>query len=107
MKAQNDRLAGAALVDDKLRVREGDGLPRILVYSTCVNLIRTLPALPRSTKNVEDVDTTAEDHAYDALRYLLMELENGSDTRPEQAAPPPGQKVTNVPETAPLSSAGF
>ncbi len=74
VKAWNERHAGAALLDDKLRVR-ADGLPRILIYNTCTNLIRTLPALPRSRRDPEDVDTTAEDHAYDSLRYLLGELE--------------------------------
>lgn len=74
VKAHNDRLAGVAMVADKLRVR-ADGLPRILIYSTCRNLIRTLPALPRDPKRPEDVDTKAEDHLYDALRYLLAELE--------------------------------
>lgn len=75
-KARNDRLAGVQLLSDKLRQRR-DGLPRLLVYSTCTNLIRTLPALPRSDTNPEDVNTKAEDHAYDALRYLLMQLVGG------------------------------
>lgn len=70
-KGRNDRLAGVGLVADKLRVRE-DGLPRLLISEDCRNLIRTLPALPRDKKHPEDVDTHAEDHAYDALRYLLM-----------------------------------
>jgi hypothetical protein len=74
VKAYNGRLDGVALVADKLRVR-ADGLPRLLVYSTCRNLIRTLPSLPRDQRRPEDVDTSAEDHAYDALRYLLAELE--------------------------------
>lgn len=74
VRAHNDRLAGVALISDKLRVRD-DGLPRLLIYSTCRNLIRTLPALPRDPKRPEDVDTKAEDHAYDALRYLVNELE--------------------------------
>lgn len=75
VKARNDRLASVSLLAGKLRVRP-DGIPRILVYSTCRNLIRTLPALPRDARRPEDVDTKAEDHAYDALRYLLMELEH-------------------------------
>lgn len=70
VKAWNSRLDGAALWDDHLRVRK-DGLPRVLIYDTCVNLIRTLPALPRSLRDPEDVDTNAEDHAYDSSRYLL------------------------------------
>lgn len=73
VKANNDRLAGVALIADRLRVR-GDGKPRLLVVDTCRNLIRTLPALPRDTRNPEDVDTKAEDHAFDSLRYGLMHM---------------------------------
>ncbi|WBF78970.1 terminase large subunit [Arthrobacter phage Bolt007] len=83
VKAQNDRIGGAALVDDLLRVRD-DGLPRLLIYSNCVNLIRTLPALPRDSKRPEDVETTAEDHAYDALRYLAQELVGTAPRHQEQ-----------------------
>lgn len=91
VKAHNDRLAGVALIADKLRVR-ADGLPRLLIYSTCRNLIRTLPALPRDPKRPEDVDTGAEDHAYDALRYLVNELERhtpptGGDAEPLAGSP--------------------
>jgi hypothetical protein len=82
VKAKNDRIGGAALVDDLLRVRD-DGLPRLLIYSNCVNLIRTLPALPRSNRNPEDVETTAEDHAYDALRYVAQELVGTAPRHPE------------------------
>lgn len=93
VKAHNDRLAGVALISDKLRVRP-DGLPRLLIYSTCRNLIRTLPALPRDPKRPEDVDTKAEDHAYDALRYLVNELERrtgpATDPDPEPLAGSPG-----------------
>ena len=41
-------------------------------FKTCRNLIRTLGSLPTDSKNPEDVDTNAEDHAYDALRYGCM-----------------------------------
>lgn len=86
-RAVNDRLAGVAAISDLLRVRP-DGLPRLLIYSTCRNLIRTLPALPRDPKRPEDVDTKAEDHAYDALRYLIGELRRAqlSPTDRERAA---------------------
>jgi hypothetical protein len=42
------------------------------------NLVRTLPALPHDQTKVEDVDSKAEDHAPDALRYLLINLGDGS-----------------------------
>lgn len=74
-RARNDRLAGVAEVADRLRIRR-DGWPRLIIYSTCTNLIRTLPELPRDPRRPEDVDTRAEDHAYDALRYLLGALDD-------------------------------
>ena len=48
------------------------GRPNIKIFSNCVNLIRTIPVLPVDKTNAEDVDTKAEDHAYDALRYGIM-----------------------------------
>lgn len=36
------------------------------------HLVRTLPELPRDEKNPDDIDTEAEDHAADALRYRLI-----------------------------------
>jgi hypothetical protein len=95
VKAENDRLTGVGLVASKLRVRK-DGLPRILIYSTCRNLIRTLPTLPRDPKRPEDVDTKAEDHAYDALRYLLMLAASyrGPSTADPAELPGPAAKVT-------------
>lgn len=72
-KARNDRIGGWALMEDQMRVRD-DGLPRLLIYSTCTNLIRTLPAAPRDLRNPDDIDTHSEDHALDSARYGLMDL---------------------------------
>lgn len=69
-RADNDRLTGLRRVRDGLQLLE-DGRPGLMVFETCRNLIRTLPALPYDRVRVEDVDTDAEDHAYDALRYGL------------------------------------
>ena len=53
--------------------------PKLHVFPQAENLIRTLSALPHATTgNPEDVDTKAEDHAPDALRYLLINLGNES-----------------------------
>ena len=35
-------------------------------------MVSQLPAIPLDKKNPEDVDTRAEDHLYDALRYGIM-----------------------------------
>ncbi|MCX8567047.1 MAG: Terminase-like family protein [Glomeribacter sp. 1016415] len=45
---------------------------RLKVFSTCKHWIRTIPALPPDHMNPEDVDSDAEDHAWDATRYGLM-----------------------------------
>jgi len=55
-----------------------DTCPLMHVFPQCENLIRTLPTLPHaSTGDPEDVDTHAEDHAYDAMSYLLINLGGG------------------------------
>jgi hypothetical protein len=46
--------------------------PGLLFFNTCRHSIRTLPTLPRDPKKPDDVDTDAEDHAYDAIRYRVM-----------------------------------
>jgi len=46
--------------------------PGIFIFDTCTDWIRTVPVLPRSEKDPEDVDTEAEDHAYDETRYRLI-----------------------------------
>lgn len=53
--------------------------PLLHVFSTCSELIRTLPALPHAqTGDPEDADTKAEDHAPDALRYALINIGGGA-----------------------------
>jgi hypothetical protein len=49
-------------------------LPRayIKIHPRCEYLIRTLPSLVMDSGAPEDLDTTGEDHAADALRYLVM-----------------------------------
>ena len=41
-------------------------------FNTCINIIRELQSIPIDPNKPEDVDTKASDHAYDALRYLIM-----------------------------------
>lgn len=46
--------------------------PGIIFFTNCPNAIRTIPNLPRDPKNIEDVDTDADDHCYDAVTYGLQ-----------------------------------
>lgn len=48
------------------------GRPRLRFLGRCRAAVRTLPALPYDTKKPEDVDTNAEDHAYDGVAAFLM-----------------------------------
>ena len=43
----------------------------IYFFRNCTSLIRNIPVLPRDKKKTDDVDSDAEDHDYDALRYRL------------------------------------
>jgi len=74
--ADKNRIAGKVAIHQRLKRRimpDGElGRPKLQIFSTCKNLIRELYTLPLSETNSEDVDTKAEDHAYDALRYLVM-----------------------------------
>ena len=68
-RANNDRITGWRVVNDALIKN------RIYCFNGWNDaLMRTMPSLPRSSKNPEDLDTTAEDHAADELRYAMMHV---------------------------------
>lgn len=70
-KGNHDRLAGKMQVHYRLAF-DDEGIPMIYFFDTCKNMIRTLPNLMYDSVRPEDVDTTGEDHLYDALKYFLM-----------------------------------
>ncbi len=71
-RSPKSRIAGKLEIHKRLRLNDDTGFPTLFIFSNCLNLIRTLPMLPTDKNNPEDVDTHAEDHAYDALRYGCM-----------------------------------
>jgi hypothetical protein len=58
----------------------------------CEDTIRTLPTLQHDDHDPEDVDTEAEDHAYDETRYAVM-------SRPwiPRPTPPAGSDLPQLP----------
>ena len=70
-RADKNRIQGKIQIHEYLKSRP-NGRPKIQIFNTCPNLIRELQSIPLSKNNPEDVDTHADDHAYDALRYLIM-----------------------------------
>ena len=78
-RADKNRIQGKIQIHEYLKITQS-GRPRIQIFNTCPNLIRELQGIPLDKSNPEDVDTRASDHAYDALRYLIM-------SRPRNANP--------------------
>jgi len=78
--ADRDRIAGKVEVHRRLALNPTTVEPRLKIFSTCTNLIRTLASIPTSKLNPEDVDTKADDHAYDALRYMIMTRQSSQPT---------------------------
>ena len=72
MPGDHTRLAGKMQFHYRLAFGE-DGRPMLQVFNTCKHFIRTIPNLVYDESNVEDIDTTQEDHIYDECRYVLME----------------------------------
>ena len=72
MPGDHTRLAGKMQFHYRFAFGE-DGRPMFQVFDTCKHFIRTIPNLVYSESNVEDIDTTQEDHIYDECRYVLME----------------------------------
>lgn len=75
--AENDRKSGWARVREYLSwEKAADGTlvraPMWQCFSTCTNMVRTLPSMVHDEHDVEDLDTDGEDHATDDLRYGLM-----------------------------------
>jgi hypothetical protein len=77
-----------------------DTCPGIHVFSTCENLIRTLPTLPHATAgDPEDIDTKSEDHLGDTLRYILINRGGGPQffIDADDTHPGPSEQQTATP----------
>jgi len=72
-RTPKSRISGKLEIHKRLKITdEKKKEPGLRIFSTCRNLIRTFPLLPLDDSNPEDINTHAEDHAYDALRYGCM-----------------------------------
>lgn len=84
-RADNSRMAGKQQIHNRLAFDEG-GRARLYVFSTCRQFIRTFPCLTYDSVDVEDVDSSIEDHIYDELRYVCM----------ERPIPPPQRRTEGI-----------
>lgn len=75
-KSPGSRVIGLQLLRDRLESSvKGEG-PGIYFMQNCEGSIETLPSLPRDEIKIDDVDTTAEDHPYDMVRYRVLQSNN-------------------------------
>lgn len=81
MPASNRRIDGWSIMHQYLKWDEHTP-PKVVFFTTCSNSIRTIPALVHDGIRPEDIDTAGEDHAGDALRYLLMSLHERKGVKP-------------------------
>ena len=73
-KRPGSRKAGWELVRMMMQqAHPNDGVPRenpgLYVMENCAQFVRTVPVLPRDPRDMDDVDTDAEDHVGDEARY--------------------------------------
>ncbi len=61
-----ERLQGAKPGDEGVREEPG-----LFILETCDQFLRTIPVLPRSDRDLDDADTSAEDHIADEARYRV------------------------------------
>lgn len=70
-RADNDRFNGWMRVRELLRAKDTTR-PWLTIDPSCAYLQRTIPAQVQDRTDPEDIDTTGDDHAADALRYGAM-----------------------------------
>jgi hypothetical protein len=71
-RVSNDRVNGWQRVHEALGIDPETKTPWLTVHPRCRYLSRTLPLMVQAKLNPEDLDSDSDDHAADALRYLLM-----------------------------------
>lgn len=75
-KAAGSRKNGLQLMRDRLEAVEDNEDAGLLFCNNCVASISTIPVLPRDELKIDDVDTSAEDHCYDMVRYRVLKGNN-------------------------------
>jgi len=88
-KAPGTRKMGLDLIRTRLeaslpKVVDGEAQPQedpgLFIFDTCTDgWLRTVPVLPRDEHDMDEVDTDAEDHAYDETRYEILQKPTFND----------------------------
>ena len=96
VRVSNDRKNGWQRVHEALApCSHTDHPPRpwLTIHPRCKYLIRTMPLMVQDTHDAEDLDSESDDHACDAVRYLLMGGLRPSSRTTTTWAPPPAYSL--------------
>jgi len=80
----------------RARISGEDGVPRLFVFDTCRDFIRTVPVLQHDVLRAEDLDTEAEDHVADECFAAGTIVETLLGQCAIEKLPPTGYVVTDV-----------
>lgn len=89
-KSDNDRRNGWLRIHELLRDTSDGTRPWLTIDPACTYLIRTLPAMVQDDHDPEDIDTSKDDHACDALRYGAMSRPSPTRIGKPDTTPGPG-----------------
>lgn len=82
------RVEGGNAIKQRLigtKNKQGEQVPALRFFSTCIHTIRTMPQLAHDKNNPELYDTKGEDHAADTIAYACMSRP-WTPTKPHPAA---------------------
>ena len=67
------RVAGKNRLHELLKLDEDTGIPGIVFFENCRQIIADLPVIPSDPKGGDDIDGRYKsDHTYDSVRYGIM-----------------------------------
>lgn len=83
-KAPGSRKIGLELLRSRLveASKARPEKPALYVMEHCRNVIAHLPVLPRDPRDPDDVDSAAEDHDYDMVRYRVLGVKRVAHVEP-------------------------
>lgn len=81
-KVKDSIQSGIRMVNDKLKIQEGTGRPKLFISKDCKNIIFEFESYhypeDRDGRNSSEMPTKENDHLMDALRYLALSVKNNN-----------------------------
>lgn len=73
-KRPGSRERGFILTRQRLKAAATHNIeqPWLLIHRNCVHTVSQLPELPMDPANAQDIDTSGNDHIYDAIKYRML-----------------------------------